>query len=467
MRRFGTLFAGAALLALVLPAFAQAGSLTRESDTRVGMVCEEVTAGNSTIFLYAETSDAYGSFTDLAIWVGGSRNMDLVAGSGAFALTPTGGSGSVSLVELDGDPGGTASLSAAFAPLGAAEPYEFTDRNGNQTFRVEGVFQPLSVAGTLSLDLAHGRDAVFALGSCSAWTDTFTFTNTNPSTYVSHDQLVSLSCSWQLADGFVELFAVSDRYGTFADLYISDGRNDYWGYADPVLSSTMFAGDFDVFDNQDGDPAGTASASATLTRTDERISFRDRSGNFKYSATGWVLAVSGNLTLDVGRLDATLPMDDASCSAADVRVQEMVGRTTGPKLKNDLPSGAIALSVGDSVQVSTGGTALDAEEPCTVEFDGTSEPLPFAHTAWWTFTGTGGDVTIDSAGSDFDTILGVYVADDTGFAQVGCVDDVFDPATDEGSLQSRITVATVAGQLYYIQAGGFGDSAGTLMLRLE
>ena len=85
----------------------------------------------------------------------------------------------------------------------------------------------------------------------------------------------------------------------------------------------------------------------------------------------------------------------------------------------------------------TGGTALDAEEPCTVEFDGDVEQLPFAHTAWWTFTGTGGDVTIDTAGSDFDTIIGVYVPDGGSFEQVGCVDDVFDPETEEGSLQSR------------------------------
>ena len=47
------------------------------------------------------------------------------------------------------------------------------------------------------------------------------------------------------------------------------------------------------------------------------------------------------------------------------------------------------------------------------------------------------------------------------------VDDVFDPETEEGSLQSRVTIATIAGQTYYIQAGGFGGSAGTLRLQLE
>ena len=56
MRRIRALFVLAALLTLVLPASAQAGSLTRESDTRVSLFCEDVTAGNAHLFLFAETS---------------------------------------------------------------------------------------------------------------------------------------------------------------------------------------------------------------------------------------------------------------------------------------------------------------------------------------------------------------------------------------------------------------------------
>jgi hypothetical protein len=468
MRRIRALFALAALLTLVLPTSAQAGSLTRESDTRVNLFCEDATAGNAHLFLFAETSDTFGSFTDLAIWSGSlSGEPDLFGDTSSIVLTPTRGSGSVALLEPDGDPAGTATLAVTFAPSGPPEPYEFTEENGNHTFHIEGVFQPLSVTGTLMVNQAHGPDPTFALGSCSAGIDTFTLTSTNPTSFVSHDQQINLNCSWQLDDGFVELFAVSDRFGTFSDLFIVDRRNDYSGFAEPVLSATSFVADYDVVEGESGDPAGTASAAATLTRTDERISIRDRSGNFKFNASGWVLAVDGSLTIDAGRVSTTLPMDDSSCEASDVRVSEIVGKVSGPKLKNDAPAGAIPLGIGDTVEVRTGGTAFDAEEACTVDFDGDVEELPFAHTAWWTFTGTGGDVTIDSAGSDFDTIIGVYILDAGSFEQVGCVDDVFDPDTEEGSLQSRVTIATIAGQTYYVQAGGFGDSAGTLRLRLE
>ena len=84
--------------------------------------------------------------------------------------------------------------------------------------------------------------------------------------------------------------------------------------------------------------------------------------------------------------------------------------------------------------------------------------VPFGHTAWWTFEGTGDPVTVTTAGSSFDTVLGIYVDVGGVLTQVGCVDDT------EGSLQAEITVETVAGETYYIQAGGFGGSAGNLDL---
>ena len=50
--------------------------------------------------------------------------------------------------------------------------------------------------------------------------------------------------------------------------------------------------------------------------------------------------------------------------------------------------------------------------------------VPFGFTAWWTFNGTGGQVTIDTAGSTFDTVLAVYTGSPGSFTQVACVDDV-------------------------------------------
>jgi hypothetical protein len=41
------------------------------------------------------------------------------------------------------------------------------------------------------------------------------------------------------------------------------------------------------------------------------------------------------------------------------------------------------------------------------------------------------------------------------------VDDVVDPTF---TLQARVTIDTVAGVTYYVQAGGFGGSTGRLQL---
>jgi hypothetical protein len=197
------------------------------------------------------------------------------------------------------------------------------------------------------------------------------------------------------------------------------------------------------------------------------VTVHERSGNFKFNATGWVLAVDGTLTIDLGSGPEQLTMDTTTCEAQDALVRYISTRPKGPKLKNDAPTGAIALPLGSTVEVRTGGTAREPEAPCTVDDGEHVHEIPIAHTAWWTFTGTGGDVTIDTAGSTFDTVVGVYVLDGGTFEQVGCVDDVFDPETGEGSLQSSITVATTAGVTYYVQIGGFGDSTGTLRFRLE
>jgi hypothetical protein len=123
--------------------------------------------------------------------------------------------------------------------------------------------------------------------------------------------------------------------------------------------------------------------------------------------------------------------------------------------------------VGASVSVrSTAGTAIEPEAPCTfVDPEFGPVELPIGHTAWWMFEGTGGDVTVDTAGSTFDTIVGIYTYDGASYTQVACADDV---ETPQGySLQAVLTIGTDAGVTYYIQVGGFGGEVGRLELALS
>ena len=90
--------------------------------------------------------------------------------------------------------------------------------------------------------------------------------------------------------------------------------------------------------------------------------------------------------------------------------------------------------------------------------------MPFGNPAWWRFTGTGGAITVDTAGSTFDTVLAIYTGSPGSFTEVACVDDVFDPTF---SLQAKATVDTSAGVTYWVQAGGFGGDSGRLQVQVR
>ena len=49
----------------------------------------------------------------------------------------------------------------------------------------------------------------------------------------------------------------------------------------------------------------------------------------------------------------------------------------------------------------------------------------FGRTLWYTIEGTGDPVTVDTGGSNFDTLIGVYELDGEVFTEIACIDDVF------------------------------------------
>ncbi|MEO6207211.1 MAG: hypothetical protein ABIP77_04580 [Candidatus Limnocylindrales bacterium] len=122
---------------------------------------------------------------------------------------------------------------------------------------------------------------------------------------------------------------------------------------------------------------------------------------------------------------------------------------------NDSPEGAIQLSTGSRLTVQTRGAAEDAEVPITACPEGPGDD--FGRTLWYSIAGTGGTITIDTAGSNFDTLLAVYVRDDADLMEVACNDDVFgDPVGS--TYQAAVTLETEVGTTYLIQVGGYRQS---------
>lgn len=484
MRRVLVLLAAAMLLAATIPATALAGRPTTETDTSTSLYCDGLAATAGSVSLYVELNERFGAYAGVAIWAPGADPVDDPPSiiSSDSTVTSDGTSVMVAFDLVDyvappsdeespyGDPAGSATLSATLTPDGPGEDFSEKYHDGNRIVRIEGSWQPLAVSGTLAVDLLAGPEDSLDLGGCSGQTSTYTYSSTNPSASVYGSRQVSLFCGWETPDGFVELFAGGDRSGTYSDLYVQQGDGAFFGFAEATFTGSSFQAEYAIFDDEGGDPVGAATADASLDHTGGRVNEHDRFGSFKFIANGWILSVSGTLELSLPSGDTTLEMDAASCSAQDVHFQEIQTTPGGPRLKNDMPSGARPLSSGQTVTVRTGGTAAEAEAPCTATFDGPDGPesfdLPITNTAWWTFGGTGGSVTLDTAGSDFDTIIGVYLPADGGFEQVGCVDDVF-VEPDFSSLQAAITVDTTADQTYYVQVGGFAGSVGHLVLTLQ
>ena len=129
---------------------------------------------------------------------------------------------------------------------------------------------------------------------------------------------------------------------------------------------------------------------------------------------------------------------------------------SGPNVRsepaqNDTPETAIPLKVGDKVLVPTAGTAEAPEAPCLFDDgEGGTFEGPMTNTVWWRIEGTGDSMTVDTGGSDFDTMVAVYLVEDGAVgAQIVCVDDV-----DE-SLQALVTFETAGDASYLVQTGGF------------
>jgi hypothetical protein len=138
-----------------------------------------------------------------------------------------------------------------------------------------------------------------------------------------------------------------------------------------------------------------------------------------------------------------------------------------------VPAVALAQAPGnDDFEAATPVTAIPFEDAvevgeATVE-DGepTETCAPFANTVWYALTlESADDVFIDTAGSNYDTALAVWVG--SGFdefdeaALIACNDDTFE------SLQAAVAVTAEAGVTYLVQVGAFAEAPPDAVLTIS
>jgi hypothetical protein len=473
------------LMVANLPGMAAAAAPDRVSDTHTELVCESLTADAGTASISIGVSDAYGSYADLAFWAAPAVQYQdpptWVTTFGTASLSADGASltATFDLAELAveveamavpiGDAVGTAALAATLTLVGEPESFSDAGRNGNRRYSFEGTLQHLAVDGGVELPDGIVFDD---LSGCSASRNAMQWFATNPDAQVGTFGNRFLSCAWDDESSSIGLYALAGD-GGYSEMWMVDATGFAYGFTESAtLTLSQFSADYllELYDEFGGasEIVGSASASAEL-RGGERFNDLVRYGTTMSRAKGQHLLVNGALVIETVSGPRTLVMDDASCVAQDIEhsfINTSPNAGLGPSLANDTPDGAVELSAGDAVRIRTAGASEYAEASCVVADPWYGEwETPLGRTVWYTVVGTGEPVTVDTAGSDFDTVLAVYASDGSGLAQVACVDDVL--IDGGGTLQAAVTFATEAGTTYFVQAGGYSGAFGTLRLSVD
>ena len=112
-------------------------------------------------------------------------------------------------------------------------------------------------------------------------------------------------------------------------------------------------------------------------------------------------------------------------------------------------SGASGLATGSNV-----GATKESGEP---DHHGNAGGA----SVWWSWTAPAtGEVTFDTEGSDFDTLLAVYTGGSVGALSLVASDDDI----DTGNRQSEVTFTAQQGVMYHIVVDGFGNATGSIVL---
>ena len=458
----------ALVVGLVVPPAGSAAGVTRFTDHAVSVSCEgmQSTTGTSFAFFGATLSDGSGGDAFLDAWLAPepsgapdlSRDFDQPV---SVIGSSSGIAGSFPTIGSDGTAGGTATFAATLTPVGDPTPFNDRIRDGNHWSRFEGVRQAMQVEGTLTLP----DGTTFDLATCFGDETTVTTTQNNPKSFVAKFQQRSVGCEvTNTAGDHAFLFVDLGEGGTFIDaqLQAASGLQAQAIIFLPPTTGTVET-DLQLFNPENGAPAGTGHLSMTVTATGESFTELLRSATNRRIVRGEVLDIEGTLEM-AGRV-----FDLGACVGQDGQVKEINTSPSGPKPggkapANDLPGGAKAIRPGTVTNQQTKGASPTAEAPyecLTFEDPDTGEVIetPVGNTVWFSFTGTGAPMTVDTAGSDYDTVIAIYTVSGSTLTPVpgGCVDDVPTPPVGR-TLQAAATIDTVLGTRYFVQIGGFPDS---------
>ncbi|NEN89555.1 MAG: S8 family serine peptidase [Okeania sp. SIO3H1] len=221
------------------------------------------------------------------------------------------------------------------------------------------------------------------------------------------------------------------------------GSSVWWNWTAPSTGLVTIGTDGSDFDTLLGIYTGDSVSNLTEVASDDnggdglqsQVTFEVIEGtNYKIAVDGYFsffngFAEEGNIVLDLDLATSEISNDDFADSAT------LSGNS-------------------DNATASSINASIESGEPDHVG-------IPGGHSLWWNWTApSSGLVTIDTFGSDFDTILAAYTGSSvSNLTEIASNDDTID-------LQSQIAFQAEAGTNYQIAVDGYFGAAGNVELAL-
>jgi hypothetical protein len=445
-----------AVLVSAVPAPATADAPIRDSTTNLEVGCDLVSEDGALTFLVSNrATDGGAMLTWFAPGTDPEHDEPTLAGEGPATWDGGSFAGELTLNGSD-DETVQASYEGSVTPIGAGTTERVVQRRGNVRMDESFTSQDAVVHGSLTIDGVGSFDLADCAGSSFHIERFITWPRT------SLDVLPeAFRADCVVTDGGGDdagsLVLEGDDHGVMAFLVLGDEEDpSSFGVGFLEGERDVLTGHLELLDAE-WEEVGTAAVELRSTVVGRRTT-RHR----------WQNGGSRTRSVDV-RLDGAIIGDDVAAQVVACAGQRDSGMErlaaprgpshNGPTFANDVPDGAVLVAPGTRQVTSTRTTAPAVEAPMSCWPD----PEPFAgHTLWYRIEGTGGDVTVDTAGSAFNTVVAVYADAGGALDELDCVDDVL-PATR----QAVLTLPTVAGETYLVQIGGFGGQFGQLKLTVR
>lgn len=369
--------------------------------------------------------------------------------------------------EALGENVGTASVAGTYEQIGDLELiFEGRSKFANvvQDERLE--VAPLGVAGLLEVAIEGFEPTAFDLAECEGVRELYQLWHTNPTAFVRRVSGTEMFCELEADGWFLEVFGYDvDDEGELHLTAWEPGTEPYedmpavFGFAEqPDLSYGALDLDVELWTPFSEDPFGIAQVEATLAQGEFfGVEVLFQNGYLKVDS--YALLVEGSLTMPSGVL---FDMSECGGDHFEEKVFENPNESQGKGNPpgNDAIEGSVELTNGDNVH-----TRMAAEGSEATCIDPDFGEIPLGKTVWYTVAGTGDPMTVDTTGSDFDTVAAVYTMEGSELVQQGCLDDNFDETGFRNVV--ALTFDTVADETYYVQIGGFDNQYGHLKVELR